>query len=307
MDGETDTPDSGTDNAQPQTTDTPETWDYFDPETDTEEAPQPEGTEDEAGAEPEAQTEAEDEAETEAETPKEPEKITLADGTAVDRDELIRGYQRQADYTRKTQEVANERKAIKAEADRIARITEVFVDHLAKMVPPEPPLTLAYSDAKKYTQERAQYEAALAQVQRLMQIASEPKKVTEGLSEQEREKILRSEQQKLMQALPRVATREGWQQFFDNDAMEVAREVGFTKEDLGKAVDHRLYLLVDLAKDGIAARKAKEAAKVKVEKAPPAAPKKPGQGAKQANRNAEAMKRLTRTGSIKDALAVEWD
>ena len=307
MTDESNNPDveSGTDTVTPQTTDTPETWDYFDPETDTEEAPQPEGTEDEAEAEPEA--EAEDEAEPAAETPKEPEKITLADGTAVDRDELIRGYQRQADYTRKTQEVANERKAVKADADRIARITEVFVDHLAKMVPPEPDPALALRDPNKFTAQKAQYDAAIAQVQRLMQIANEPKQVTQGMSKQEHEQILRSEQQKLMQALPRVATREGWQQFIENDVMEVARAVGFTKEDLGKAVDHRLYLLVDLAKDGIAARKAKEAAKVKVEMAPPAAPKKPGQGAKQANRNADAMKRLTRTGSIKDALAIEWD
>ena len=52
--------------------------------------------------------------------------------------------------------------------------------------------------------------------------------------------------------------------------------------------------------------KARSVAATKVAKAPPVAPKRPGQGAA-AKSNAEAMKRLSRTGSIKDALQVDWD
>lgn len=313
MEREADTvPTGATDNAQPQS-DTPETWDYYDPDDDqdTVASEENEGTDDEAEAEPEDtaedETEAEetDEADQSDDEQAEPALVTLADGSKVTHDELVKGYLRQSDYTRKQQEAANERKALRAEAERIERITQTFVDHLASMVPPEPNPQLALTDPNKFTAQKAQYDAALAQVQRLIQMADEPKQVTQGISQEDHQRLVAAEKAKLTQALPRVATREGWEAFWKNDVQEVAREVGFTSEDLGKAIDHRLFLLVDLAKDGMAARKAKTAAKAKAETAPPI--KKPGQAAKQANRNVEAMRKLARSGSIKDALAVDWD
>lgn len=310
MQDETDTPEPGTDNVMPQA-DTPETWDYFDPDEDqdTEVTEANEGTDDEAEAEPEA--EATDEAEAEEPAEKSETKpetlVTLADGTKVTHDELVKGYQRQADYTRKQQEAANERKRIAAEADRIERITSTFVDHLASMVPQEPDPALALRDPNKYTAQKAQYDAAIAQVQRLIQIANEPKSVKKGMSKEDHQRLVASERNKLAEALPKVATRDGWEAFWKSDVLEVAREVGFAESDLSKAVDHRLFLLVDLAKEGMAARKAKTAVKAKAEKAPPVTPNKPGQAAQRANRNVEAMRKLTRSGSLKDALAIDFD
>lgn len=310
MQDQPDTPDSGTDKVMPQG-DTPETWDYFDPDEDTEVTEENEGTDDEAEAEPEAEATDEAEAEEEAEQseaePVKPALVTLTDGTQVTHDELVKGYQRQADYTRKQQSLSNDRTKLSAEADRIERITSTFVDHLASMVPPEPEPALALRDPNKYTAQKAQYDAAIAQVQRLIQISNEPKSVKEGISKEDHQKLMASERDKLTQALPKVATREGWDAFWQNDVQAVAREVGFTDQELGQAVDHRLFLLVDLAKEGIAARKAKTAVKAKAEKAPPVTPNKPGQTAKRTNGNVEAMRKLSRSGSIRDALAIDFD
>ena len=84
-------------------------------------------------------------------------------------------------------------------------------------------------------------------------------------------------------------------------------EMGFTAQELQQATDHRLFKLAHWARKGMAAEKARAAAKAKAQAAPPVAPHKPGQGARAASGNAEAMRKLSRTGSLKDALAVDFD
>ena len=111
---------------------------------------------------------------------------------------------------------------------------------------------------------------------------------------------------KLTNLFPKTATREGRQKFFE-DVQSVAGELGYSTDELRGVTDHRLFALAHWAKVGMDAAKAREKAQAKVEKAPPATPRKPGQGAATANRNAEAMRKLGRTGSIKDALAIDWD
>ena len=299
----------GTDNVPTSASDTPETFDYYDPDEDqdTEEVEADTGTDDEEQAEeePEAEEDADEQAEGE-ESPPEKALVTLADGTKVTHDELVAGYSRQADYTRKAQAVAEERKTVAASADRIERITEAFVDHLVRMMPKEPDTALALSDPNKYTAQRAQYEAAVAQVQQLIAIGEEPKKVNEDERKAAFTRLKSEEDAKLAQHMPEMATEAGRAKFFEG-MTGVADELGFSVKELQGAIDHRFFRLAALAKDGLAARKAKAAATAKAEKAPPVTPRKPGQGAAKANGNAEAMRKLGRTGSLRDALAVDFD
>lgn len=314
MTSESDTPDSGTDNAQPLENDTPDAWDYFDPEEDNEEVATEEGTDDEDQAE-ESDTEAESEVEEEAveeaddEQPAEkaPGLVTLADGSEVTHDELIKGYMRQSDYTRKQQETSNNRNKVAADAERIERITNAFVDQLATMVPPEPNPALAYSDPNKFTAQKAQYDAAIAQVQQIIQIADQPKEIKQGISQEDHANLKAEEDRLLVEALPMTATRDGRKAFWNDVVLDVASEVGFSEADMQGVVDHRLFKLADLAKKGLEAERAKTKVRAKVEKARPTAPRKPGQPAKQANGNAQAMRKLGRTGSIHDALAVDFE
>lgn len=73
--------------------------------------------------------------ETEEETPEqegeEPADFEVPDGDKVikvTRAELIKGYQRQADYTRKTTAIAEDRKAVQAEKARIEETAKVLTD-----------------------------------------------------------------------------------------------------------------------------------------------------------------------------------
>lgn len=322
MTGETDNPSlDGTDNVvETSNYDNPESWDYYDPDEDNVETPEIEGTDDEA-AETEAEDEAVEAAETDVEEEAEPEDaegeqtpvtatedavVKLADGTTATVKDLLAGNMRQSDYTRKAQELATSRKELEANATRIESITQVLADHLASIIPPEPDPSMALSDPNRFTAAKAQYDAAMAQMQRLVEIGSQPKEIKDGMSEDDRRKLVAEENTRLITMFPEAGTESGRQKFF-TEAQKAATELGFSPEELSGVTDHRMFALAHWAQRGMAAEKARATAKAKVEKAPPVTPRKPGQGAKRANRNAEAMRKLARSGSIRDAMAVDWD
>jgi antitoxin component HigA of HigAB toxin-antitoxin module len=301
---EPDTPEQGTDNAQAQADDKAPDWDYYDPdeEQDPVDAPEPEATDDGTAEAEEAPETAEEPAETEAPLDA---VVTLADGTKAKVADLAQGYLRQQDYSRKTQELANERKALKANVQSLEQTFQVFVDHLTGLVPEPPPPALALTNPSQYTAQKAQYEAALAQVKKLVEIGQKPKELAGALSKEERRTLVAEENRRLAERFPETASQQGRQKFF-NEVAEVATGLGFSLEELGQISDHRLFALAHYARKGMAAEQAQKVAAQKVAKAPPVAPRKPGQGVAR-NGNAEAMKRLNRTGSIKDAMHVDWD
>jgi len=300
-----------TDNVETSDDDTAEDWDYFDPDEDqdTEEAPEAEATDDdEEEGEPEEEV-TDEEAEPEAEPAvidDDTAVVKLSDGTQVPLADLKSGYLRQNDYTRKTQELANERKTVEADVQRMQRITETFVDHLSGLIPDAPDTSLAYSDPNAYTAQKAQHEAAMAQVQKLIEMGNAPKEISDGMEKADRQKLLQTENDQLAQRYPETGTPEGRKQFFD-EVQKTATSIGFTDEELSQVTDHRVFAALKMAARGEAAEQAKSKAKAKVAKAPPATPRKPGQGARKANGNVEAMRKLSRSGSLRDALAIDFD
>jgi hypothetical protein len=295
---ETDTlPQGGTESVTPESDTAEDNWDYFDPDEDTEapaEAATDEGTEESVAEEAE-----------EPEAAGQPAQIDLPDGTKVTLDEAVKGYLRQSDYTRKVTEVASQRKALEADLQVVEGITQTFIDHLTKMVPAMPDPAMALRDPNGYVRAKAQYDAAMAQVQQLIEIGKQPKQIGEKLSQSDMQAKIAAENAALAEKIPTVATPEGRRKFMES-AAEAAQSAGFSMEDLQGVSDHRLFVLAHWANEGLKAAKARETAKAKVANVPPAAPRKPGQPA-QANRNADAMRKLARSGSIRDALKVDWE
>lgn len=275
-------------------------WDFYDPEEDQDnvEAQEPEVT-DEAGEEV-AEVE-EEEATAEEKTA----LLKLPDGTEISLDEAANGYLRQSDYSRKTQEVAGLRKSLEADLQLVSGITEAFIDHLTKMVPQSPDPAMALRDPNGYVRAKAQYDAAMAQVQQLIELGKKPKEIGEKLSAADKQALVAQENALLAERFPVVATPQGRQKFFEN-AASAAQELGFTMDELSGVTDHRMFALAHWANEGLKAAKAREAAKAKVANVPPATPRKPGQPA-QVNRNTEAMRKLARSGSIRDAVKIDWE
>lgn len=299
----------GTDNVAPSDDDNLDIYDYFDPEEDTEEVVDDQRTDDETD-EAEADDEAEGQEADDDEEPKQPVsdemEVSLPDGSTVPLAELKSGYLRQSDYTRKTQEIANVRSATEAEAKRIAAVTDAFIDHIAAMLPPEPPAALAQRDPNAFVRQKAAYDVAVSQVQKIIEASEQAKGTVQTFDSQRHKELIQRENQSLAEKFPETTKADTRQKFFSS-VSEAAEIAGFTPDELSKVSDHRLFVLAHWAKRGMEAEKAKEKAREKVKDAPPSAPRKPGQTAAKAGRNKEAMRKAVRSGRLDDVLAVDFD
>jgi regulator of replication initiation timing len=135
--------------------------------------------------------------------------------------------------------------------------------------------------------------------------AQAPKEAVNKLTEEQRAELLQSENAKLAEAFPQTAKPETRKKFFD-DVSRVAGELGYSQKDLEGVTDHRLFKLAYYAKLGMDAEKAKAKATQKVANVPPMAQQK-RQAPAQVRKNQDAMRRLAKTGSIHDAMAIDFE
>lgn len=288
--------------------------DFYDPEEDNVEAdeqPQ-EATEDpeepeETIAEEDDETDAEDEGAEEAANPEPTDDVTVTvNGEQVPLSDLKAGYMRQADYSRKTQEVATRRRDLEALSARVNTSVEAIADFLIKQIPEPPNPQLAMTNPNEFVQKKAMHDAAVQQVNALLSQAGDVKDVTNTLTAEQRKELLAEENAKLAERFPTTATNEGRQKFFET-AATAARELGYSDEEIQAVADSRMFTLAHYAALGLKAEQARGKAKAKVSTAPPVAPQKRQQNRSNTRRNQEAMKRLARTGSIEDAMAIDFD
>jgi hypothetical protein len=305
----------GTDTAKSTSAENPENWNYDDSDEDqnTVEPSEETGTEDveESTEETPETTEQTDEASDEdQDTDDQPKvtddvKVTLRSGEEVTLSELKKGYVRQEDYTRKTTELAQRRTNVEAQTERITRTIEGVAEFLAKQIPPEPDAGLAWTDPNAHYQLTTQRNAIIQQIDALVNMANEPKKVTSELSsEQTREQLLR-ENELLLNAVPEISKPEKRAAFFETTS-NTAKSLGFSDDEIRNVADHRIFMLAHWAAKGLAADKATKAAKAKVLNVPPVASPQRKQSVN-GNDNRDAMRRLNKSGSIKDALSIDFD
>lgn len=235
-------------------------------------------------------------------------KIKAEDGTEtteeVPVDELVKGYQRQADYTRKAQQLAErETQAVeflksKHEEIRIqylqqAEAARMAVAQMAGIKTEAELAQLAQSDPAAW----------VAEVQRQKQIGA----FLQGLDQQlmaERQRAQQEQQQRQAQTLQQQYQRS-WQELskenIDKPTLakiyeDVNKTYGFTQEELSSVYDYRL---VKLFRDAAAYQQLK-AQKPQVTKAVTAAPKVPARQASAAEvRQQKALNQKFTSGRAK--------
>ena len=214
--------------------------------------------------------------------------------------ELKAGHMRQADYTRKTMELATERRDFASEKQTIEaqkqQLTEAL-QYWAVPVQQEP-------DWREMAQKLDPREFQLRQVewQERQKRAQQAQEQYQALRDYEMQQVRQAEQQKLLEALPewRDPAR------FKAEAgrmVEHAAQYGFAPEEVGAIVDHRM---VRVLRDAILYReqqaKLPEAKRI----AKPQKALKPGSKPDKARSQEVARKqhldRLRQTGSIEDAI-----
>ena len=231
------------------------------------------------------------------------EKVTLK--------ELKAGYFRQKDYTQKTTEVAQERKAVEATKAALAERNAVLETalqnlggYLQGLIPPEPPLQLAQTDPGRYQYQRALRESAIAEFGQLVSIRGQVDAHNQTVSEAEFREYRDREQAALVKAMPALADPVK-RVAFDQSINATAKAFGFTDEEIDSTLDHRMLRVVHFARLGRKAEENRNNAKKRIEtprmgKATPAvAPVNVA--------NKKAMHALTKSGNWKDALRVDFE
>ncbi len=234
--------------------------------------------------------------------------VTLKGGEEVPLEELKLGYMRDRDYRHKTQDLANRGWMLESMSSRVAATANGVAELIAAQIPDEPPVELRRHDPEAYQRQWALHQAGLEQLARVMALGEGPAAVAAELQAAASEERLEAENAKLLEAFPQTRHDGGRQAFFE-DAFEAARELGFSDEEVREVVDHRLFKLAHYARLGLLAERARAKALQKVNAAPVSTPrmKARSQAQHQRRESREAMQRLSRTGSIRDAMAVDFE
>jgi hypothetical protein len=267
-----------------------------------------------AEAEPSAEGAADEEPEPEPST--EPVYTVRVDGkdTPVTLKEALAGYQRYADYTRKTTEVAEARKAIEAEVAAARNQREQYAAGLRAIQASlgsenqEPTAEqwnqLRQADPVRYGAEWADYQRR--QEQRLA-VRAEQNRISEEQRADLLTKVhthLEGERQKLVAAIPVFADAAKAPAEMKALRDYAARTFGYSEQEMDQAYDHRMIVAIDKARKWDAHMQALAAARRKVSDAPsipPPGSRAPSQGPKAAARAAQ-LKQFERSGRVEDAV-----
>lgn len=250
--------------------------------------------------------------EAEAEPEAEDDSVTVdLDGEKVSLKELKAGYYRQRDYTQKTTEVAQERKAVEASKAQLAERTSVIETalqnlsgYLQNLIPPEPPLRLAQTDPGQYQYQRALRENAIAELGQLVSIKAPVESHKQAVSEAEAREYRTRETEALVKAMPMLADPVK-RAAFDQSVKSTASAFGFSEAEIAATADNRVLRLVHYAKIGMKAEENRNQAKQRVET--PKAIKVKSAVPPVNVENKKAMHALSKTGSIKDAMRIDFE
>tara|TARA_B100000795_G_C22759948_1_gene423163 strand:+ start:30 stop:1052 length:1023 start_codon:yes stop_codon:yes gene_type:complete len=229
-------------------------------------------------------------------------------------DELKKSYQLGSDYTKKTQEVAEQRKVIDQEAKAIIEARKVRDDYAQRLQAveqflvgsndsPEDLAAMKENDPIGYAVKVAEMTEKKDQLQ---QVNAERQRIAQE-QESDRsanmQKYVEAEAQKLTQSLPEFSDKAKGEQI-RNEIRNYGKKVGFTDDELSQVYDSRHVLVLHKAAQYDKLMAGKAGVKKKVANAPKTM--KGGAKVKQTvtDRTKKQHKRLLQTGDARDAAAL---
>lgn len=228
-------------------------------------------------------------------------------------DEALNGYQRQQTFTKRSQEIAEQRKAAEKEAaeakqarDYYAQQLDVLAQQIQQTIPQEPDWVALAKEvtAEEYNAIRAEYDnrqANLAKVEQERQVVAQ-----QQAAEQEKmlQEHLRAQRSDMLNRIP---------QWKDDDVrnkerlevVEYARNIGFSEQEVAQATDARAVELLYKAMQWDNLQRKKPTAKKRARQAPKMAKSGQPRTKKQvASRSRQtAMNRLNKERSVDAAVS----
>ena len=284
-----------------------------------------ESFEEESEEEEESVEEEEESEETEGEEEEELYAVTVnGEEKAVTLDELLSGYSRQSDYTRKTQEIASERKGMEelqqqynSHVAQIQQERQQYVEALTNMISSQGSELEQYSnvdwdalresDPIEYVTAKEQYREAQERVQGMQYQQQQASQAQQAETRKAHHQMVQVERSKLVEALPEWGDPDKQKELSAN-LQSYAKDQGFSEQELNSLVDHRSVLVLlkaqkydQLQKSDVKSKKLKNKPKVI----------RSGIGTtntktSKSKRTAQ-MKRLRESGHVKDASALFED
>jgi hypothetical protein len=255
-----------------------------------------------------------DEEESEEEAPRDEKFVVKVDGKEIEvpKEELIRGYQREADYTRKTQKLAEERKLVESEFQQVraereytSQLLGQLQQKLQEYEPPEPDWNrLEVEDPTEYAR---QWTSHQRRQQQKYAIQAEELRIAQLQNADAQKHIhatLAAETARLKEKIPEwnspeKAKAEG------KALLEYGQVLGFSEQELNTITDSRALLALHKAwkYDQMMSKRPEFQAKIK--KAPRMVT--PGSAGNVSSKSSDlnnAKKRLAQTGSVRDAASL---
>jgi len=220
-----------------------------------EEAPE----EEEGQAEEETEEEVDEEEETEIVAEEDLKYTIKVDGEEfeVGIEELKNGYQRQADYTRKSQALAEQRKeteAIQSERQRLEQERQMYANGLQMLQDQQNSklqefenidwTALKADDPYQYMLKKDEYRDAQEKVQNVQQQQMLIQQEQAEEAQKARAHFVQQEYNRLVEALPEWNDQEST---IKKDIQEYAKSVGFLPEEINQLADHRSVLVIKKA------------------------------------------------------------
>mgnify|MGYP003654206814 FL=1 len=254
------------------------------------------------------------EEQTEVEEELQPQAYTVkVDGIEqeVTLDELQSGYSRQQDYTRKTQELSQQRKSIEEQQAELAQKDAIYAQLLPQLeasingeLENEPDWAALYeSDPIGYVREkdvwedkRKKLDAAKAENQRLQNEATQKQ-------QEQIQKFVEYGNQQLTEKIPHWSNAEKSQKEKSAITNYAIKDLGFTAQEINQVIDYRVLLGL---RDGMLYRKQVAASKKKPTQKATSRLARPGTSNKPKTMTAvkKAQMKLAKSGKVQDAAKV---
>jgi hypothetical protein len=190
------------------------------------------------------------------EQPSETELFTVkANGKEIQvtREELLKGYSREADYSQKTMQLAAHRQTVEAETQRIAAERQHYAQQLdtvasilqAQLPPPPDPAKLN-SDPFGYIQDKEHYELRVGQLRGVLAERSQAEQLQQQHFQQVQQQSLAHARDRLLEAMPEwqkpeVARKE------QRQVADYLRTLGYADAEISQAADPRAIVMAKKA------------------------------------------------------------
>ena len=225
--------------------------------------------------------------------------------------ELVSGYQKGDDYTKKSQTLAEARKKVEAHAHEVQQAMQVKEEYAQRLAQVEQFLMsdneqvnldeLKENDPIQYAIKVAEQTETNKKINILRQERAKVQQQQQAYQAQQQHAVVQNEAKMLSEKVKEFSDPKKAEQI-KNDIRSFGKSVGFSDQELSQVYDHRHVLILQKAMEYDKLQQSKAGVNKKLSNAPKMAKK--GKKVMNADNYTKQKKRLKSSGSLDDATSV---